>query len=70
MERNSSKPQNYSHAIKIFIDQVKIYFVMCTTIAENALGLGTYLFVKVPRPGDSKGIFLVFESSCHLLLTV
>jgi len=28
------------------------------------------LFVKLPRPGDSEVIFLVFESSCHLLLSV
>jgi len=28
------------------------------------------LFVKVPRPGDSKTTFSVFESSCHLLLPV
>jgi len=34
------------------------------------LGLGTNLIIKVPRPGDSKGTFLVFESSCHLLLPV
>jgi len=35
------------------------------------LGLiGTHLFVKVPRPGDSKGAFLVFESNYHLLLLV
>jgi len=33
------------------------------------LGLGTHLFVKVPRPGDSEVTFSVFESSCHLLLT-
>jgi len=26
-------------------------------------GIGTYLFVKVPRPGDSEVIFSVFESS-------
>jgi len=32
------------------------------------LGLGTHLFVKVPRPEDSEGSFSVFESSCHLLL--
>jgi len=37
------------------------------------LGLDTHLFVKVPvprpRPGDSEVLtFLVFESSCHLLL--
>jgi len=34
------------------------------------LGLGTPLFVRVPRPGDSVGTFSVFESSCHLLLPV
>jgi len=34
------------------------------------LGLGTHLFAKVPRPGDSEGIFSDFESSCHLLLPV
>jgi len=34
------------------------------------LGLGTHLFVKVPRPEDNKVIFSVFESSCHLLLPV
>jgi len=32
--------------------------------------LGTHLFVKLPRPGDSEGIFSVFESSWHLLLPV
>jgi len=32
------------------------------------LGLGTHLFVKVPRPGDSERTISVFESSCHLLL--
>jgi len=32
--------------------------------------LGTHLYVKVPRPGNSEGTFLVFESSCHLLLPV
>jgi len=29
-----------------------------------------YSFVKVPQPGDSEETFLVFESSCHLLLPV
>jgi len=33
-------------------------------------GLGTHLFVKVPRPGDSEVTFSVFESSYHLLLPV
>jgi len=32
------------------------------------LGLGTHLFVKVPRPGNSEKIFSVFESSCHMHL--
>jgi len=27
-------------------------------------------FVKVPRPGNSKDTFSVFESGCHLLLPV
>jgi len=26
-----------------------------------AIGLGSHLFVKVPRPGDSEGTFSVFE---------
>jgi len=33
-------------------------------------GLGTHLFVKVPRPGDSEVIFSVLESSCHQLLPI
>jgi len=37
---------------------------------SNGLGLGTPLFVKVPRPGDSEMTFSVFELSCHLLLPV
>jgi len=28
----------------------------------------TYLFVKVPQPGDSEGTFEILESRCHLLL--
>jgi len=34
----------------------------------KSLSLDTYLFVKVPRPGDSEVTFSVFESSCHPLL--
>jgi len=34
------------------------------------LGLGTDLFVSIPRPGDNEGIFLVFKSSCSLFLLV
>jgi len=36
----------------------------------SGLGLGTHLFPKIPRPGDSEVTFAVFESSCHLLLPV
>jgi len=36
----------------------------------SCLGLGTHLFVKVPRPGDSEVTYSVFESSCRLLLPV
>jgi len=32
------------------------------------IGIGTHLFVKAPRPGDSEVTFWVFELSCHLLL--
>jgi len=39
-------------------------------VLRYRLGLGTYLFVKVSRPGDSEGTFSVFESRCHLLLPV
>jgi len=35
-----------------------------------SLGLCNHLFVNVPRPGYSEVIFLVFESSCHMLLLV
>jgi len=35
---------------------------------RSIIGLNTHLFDKVPRPGVSEGTFLVFESSCHLLL--
>jgi len=34
------------------------------------IGLGTHLFVKVPRPGDSEVTSSAFESSCHMLLPV
>jgi len=30
---------------------------------ESSLGLGTHLFVKLPRPGDSERIFSVFVTS-------
>jgi len=44
-------------------DQPKTFF-------SDGLGLGTHLFVKVLRAGDSEVTFVVFESSCHLLLPV
>jgi len=28
----------------------------------------SFIYQGIPRPRDSEGIFLVFESSCHLLL--
>jgi len=34
----------------------------------TVIGLGSHLFVKVPRPGDSEVTFSVFESSCHLFV--
>jgi len=40
------------------------------TIPLQVLGIGTHLFVKVPRPGESEVTFLIFESTCHLLLPV
>jgi len=33
------------------------------SLRKRTKGLGTNLFVKVPRPGDSEGTFLVFDSS-------
>jgi len=39
-------------------------------LANDMVSLGTHLFVKVSRPGDSELTFAVFESSCHLLLLV
>jgi len=52
-------------------------YALATTWRENRtqvfesdltkLGLGTHLFVKVPRPGYSEETFSVFKSSWHLL---
>jgi len=33
----------------------------------NALGLGTHLFVKVPWPRNSEGVFLVLVENCLIL---
>jgi len=37
---------------------------------SKIVGLGTHLFVKIPRLGDSEVTLAVIESSCHLLLPV
>jgi len=42
-------------------------FVSNKSQSTLELGLGTHLFVKVPRQGDSEVTFSVVESSCHLL---
>jgi len=53
-----------------------VYFVGFSSFIEQYmagllyLGLGTHLFVKVPRPRDSEMTFSIFESSCHLFLPV
>jgi len=41
--------------------------ILYQSFQNHRLGLGTHLFVKVHRPGDSKETFSVFESSYHLL---
>jgi len=45
-------------------------FQYITVIGLVNLGLGSHLFVKVPRPKDSEVTILVFELSCYLLLLV
>jgi len=54
------------------IDTLVFTFIRAVVIQSDRrfLGLGTHLFVKVLRPGESEGNFSVFESSCHLLLPV
>jgi len=37
---------------------------------KNLESVISHLYAKFARPGDCEGIFLVFESSCHLLLPV
>jgi len=43
-----------------------LVIVFCT----GCTVLGTHLYIKVARPGDSEETFSAFESSCHLLLPV
>jgi len=60
-----------SHLLQYLIQgfvKKALFFYIC--FCCNRIGLGTHLFVKIPRPGDSEGTFSVFESSCHLLLPV
>jgi len=47
-----------------------MYCITERSALHLVIGLGTRLFVKVPRTEDSEGTFSVFESSCHLLLPV
>jgi len=63
------------HLNFIIIVLFYIYYLLKSIIKHSFkrytnLGLGTHLFVKVPRPGDSEVTFEVFESRCHLLLPV
>jgi len=32
-------------------------------LGDNSIGIGSHLFIKVPRPGDNEVTFSVFESS-------
>jgi len=36
--------------------------IFVTRYNVQLLGLGTHLFVKIPRPGDSEGTFSILES--------
>jgi len=49
---------------------IEVCRIWSTGIDSGGKRLGTHLFVKVSRPGDSEVTFAVFESSCHLLLPV
>jgi len=53
-----------------YINNAGSVVVQYKKLRVRGLGLGTHLFVKVPRPGESEVTFLVFELSCHLLLLV
>jgi len=70
-ECHQTNLQKSMHTASVQLHKFKT--TICKSVSDLgnlALGLGTHLFVKVPRPGDSKGTFSVFESSCHLLLPV
>jgi len=64
-----------------FVKNLKNFTLKNNVILQNSLkilGWNNYiflqfffrLFAKLPRPGDSERTFSVFESSCHLLLSV
>jgi len=50
--------------IRLYYTVVNRWTKFVISFAE--LGLGTHLFVKVPRPGDSEVTFSVFESNSTL----
>jgi len=60
----------YSNNIKLEKKKEEYILSLRNGFRIFKIGLGTHLFVKVPRPGDSEGTLSVFESNCHLLLSV
>jgi len=42
-------------------DSVMDILNYCRICDKNFEGVGIHLFVKVPRPGDSEGLFSVFK---------
>jgi len=65
----------FSNILLVFLESIacngneEFYDFFFTVVYLIFLVL-SHLFVKVPRPGDSKVTFSVFESSYHLLLPV
>jgi len=64
MEKVTSESVTFANLME------NLLIVQLSELEKVSLGLGTHLFVKVPRPGDSEGTFSVFESSCHLVLLI
>jgi len=63
--------KSYPYQIDVEISRIWNYSMfMIQHYQDFVLGLGTHLFVKIPRPGDSEVTFAFIESSCHLLLPV
>jgi len=44
-------------------NHVEVAIKKCPRRLETK-GLGTHLFVKIPRPRDNEGTFSIFELSC------